>query len=173
MNKKTSNSNSNEPRYEGTDWDPVANVRLRGRRDATPKRKVKTRGVITFACMGMMASVAKKLRQGYEVRLLAGMDDDTAAIRLFPCLDKECKQMFVAAQSMGAFRTVTLADKHAEVRIRGEVATETEVERFKDEHKARSEQYKASMLCVTPDTTVTCPNCNTTFRVGKQLADRK
>ena len=167
------NNNSNEPRYEGTDWDPVASIRRESKDHATVRRKVKTRGVYNFACEGMMASVFKKLRQGYEVRLLAGLNDDTAAIRLYPCLEKDCKTMFVAAQTMGDFRTKTLADKHAEVRIRGEVATETEVERFKDEHKARSAEYKASMLCVTPDTTVTCPNCHTTFRVGKQLADRK
>ena len=172
MNRKRNYSNE-EPRYEGTDWDPVATVKQKGPSCRTVSRKVKTKGVRYFDGSPLMGDVITRLRQGYEVRICTARDMESAAIRLFPCLDADCRTMHVTAQAMGEFRTETLADKHAVVRIGGAAAKRAEVERYIDRAEIRYAKRRASMVCVTPDTTVTCPSCGSTFRVGRQLTDRK
>ena len=94
------------------------------------------------------------------------------SVRLIPVLDKSCKIMHVTAQSMGKFNSELLADKKVTVIHRDRELSEKETENLVSAQAAKfdPEFRRAERYHVSPDTVVTCPNCGTEFRVGKQLS---
>ena len=151
-----------EARFEGTNWDePEVRVIRHGVRHSSLERKVVTKGVKKIECTRALNDAIRLLRMGYEVRLANAKGE---AIRLYPCLMKDLKTMFVGAMTMGEFRSM-LSDKKARLVNRGE---EVDGESLAEEQKKRYEE--AQSVRITPDTMVTCPKCGTQFRVGKKLA---
>ena len=157
------NTNANETRLEGANWDePVVKVRRNGNM-GNVKRKVLTKGVKVLNVGAVLKQVKELLRQGYEVRLADdyGMD----AVRLFPLAKPDCKSMYAAAQTMGTFRQCLMGKKlrvrHGEHEIKS-----AEAAAMVKEAAVRKEQNDKRMW-ITPDTVVRCPKCGTEFRVGR------
>ena len=161
-NKKSTKSNNTETeaRFVGTNWDiPEVTLRKQGAGHRTLKRKVITTGIYDVGLNDdTLAEIKVALRQGKEVRI-------NGMIRLFPCMDKELSQMFVAAQTMNPLRNL-LADKKAKVT---HCKKEVDVEEMLEVANERHERYMAERNEVTPDILVTCPKCGHKFRVGRKI----
>lgn len=158
--------NDSEARYAGTNWDePVVRVKKNGPKYPKLYRKVLTKGEVpVLLTESLSKSIVEKLRQGREVRLeFYGYGP---GIRLFPCMDKECEKMNVIAQTIGEFREC-LSDKKVKIIHGNRELSEAETAQLIRENTAQYESSKR--ICVSPDTMVTCPECGTEFRVGKQL----
>ena len=155
---------SNEPRYEGTNWDePIVRVRRNGSTRQQVKRKVLTRGIKRIHAFALTKeAIVKYLREGYEVRITDANDKDM--IRLFPCMSKDMKKLTITAQTMGEFREC-ISDKKVHIYHGGKELSKHQAEKMVIEQRERVE----NRLAVTPDTVVTCPKCGTEFRVGKEL----
>lgn len=168
MKKKPVNKavKDSEPRYAGTNWDePVVRVKKNGYENPVLRRKVLTTGEVPVLIPESLSkSIIKSLRMGREVRLdVSGYGE---GIRLFPCMNRDCTQMFIAAQTMGDFREC-VADKKVKVIHCDRELSEDETAQLVRESVERHEANRREN--VSPDTLVTCPNCGTEFRVGKQL----
>jgi len=144
-------------------WDAEVKMKCIGPNRADMRRKVRTVGTVQIDVADLFEEAKQLLRQGYEVRLTS--ENDGEAIRLFPCLDANYSQMFVAAMSMGTFRT-TVADIPFRMTHCGE---EVDVKTASEEKAKKAETIRQNRQHVTPDTVVKCPNCGTEFRVGKTL----
>ena len=158
--------NDSEARYAGTNWDePVVRVKKNGPKYPKLYRKVLTKGEVpVLVPESLSKSIVEKLRQGREVRLeFYGYGP---GIRLFPCMDKECEKMNVIAQTIGEFREC-LSDKKVKIIHGNRELSEAETAQLIRESEEHYESSKR--ICVSPDTMVTCPECGTEFRVGKQL----
>lgn len=157
------NTNANETRLEGANWDePVVKVRRNGNHGDV-KRKVLTKGVKLLNVGAVMKQVKELMRQGYEVRLAD--DYGMEAVRLFPLATPDCKSMYAAAQTMGTFRQC-LIGKKLRVRHGGHEIKSSEAAALVKEAAVRKE-VNDMRLWVTADTVVKCPKCGTEFRVGR------
>lgn len=145
-------------------WRAKVSAKSSGPHRADMRRKVMTRGVKTIDVLDLFEEAKLLLRQGYEVRLAS--ENDGEAIRLYPCLDANYAQMFVAAMTMGGFRQSVGDIPFCMVHC-GETV-DLEEERVAKERKAETIR-RQSRQNVSPDTVVTCPKCGTEFRVGKVL----
>lgn len=157
---------NNPARHEAVpvgEWEADVTAKRNGRTNAALRRKVKTVGIKQLDVADLFDEVRGYLRRGYEVRLTSKNDGE--AIRLYPCLDADFTQMFVAAMTMGAFRT-SLADIRFRTSHCGQSVDPADERTAKGE---RAERIAAARQSVTPDTVVTCPKCGTEFRVGKVL----
>lgn len=163
MNTQT----TTEDRYTVENWEPEFHVRSKGthmsRKVVTPK------GVARFSVD--FDSIAKRLRQGYEVRLVG--HDNRDAVRLIPILTTDCREMHVKAQTMGLFATSTYNGlkftlKRRNRTIRPEDGAEMQSEKMRKQSEMR--KVYRELKEVTPDLSVTCPNCGTTFRIGRKMA---
>lgn len=153
--------NQTEPRIYGN-WEPTVDVKSHGPSKSTLRRKVVARK--RAFCKVNLDNIVAKLRQGYEVILT----DDTNAneptgIRLYHCMDKGLTHMFVAAQTVGAFRK-SISDIKFTVRRNGLKATKEECERMVLEAVERHETVKREAAC--PTRIVTCPKCGYDFEIG-------
>lgn len=156
---------TNEPRFEGANWDqPVVKVKRNGA-TTTIRRKVLTKGVKTLSVGGVMKEVKELMRRGHEVRLAD--ENGNEVIRLFPLASPDCKTMYPVAQTMGVSKD-WLVGKILRVSYRDHEIKGAQVQSLINEAKMHSD---AKRRCVSPDTVVTCPNCGTEFRVGRPLAD--
>ena len=81
-------------------------------------------------------------------------------------METDLATMIVCARTMGAFRKATLADKRARLVRHGEEVSAQDAADYMSARRAETPPCDE----VTPDTTVTCPNCGTTFRVGRRIA---
>ena len=148
-----------EKRIRCTNWESENLVSLRAKgKNHTVSRKVLTKDVRSLDAGDLIYDVMRLLKQGYEVRLNDHGGD--AAIRLYPCVDKEMKAMYVASQTMGDFRH-SLKGKRITFTRGGEDISEEEALDFAKKCKQRGDE-------VTPDKMVTCPKCGKHFRVGKK-----
>ncbi len=121
-------------------------------------RKVLTKDVYKLPAADIITEAISLLKKGYEVRLCGKASE---AIRLYPCVEQDMETMFVAAQTMGKFRT-SLSTKKVKLLRKGVEATTADMINL-------NRDQKEEIARVSPDCTVTCPNCGTTFRVGKKL----
>ena len=119
-----------------------------------------------IAPCGLLAvfdEIAEVLREGYDVHV-------SERCRFFTCLNKSRTQLEVVAQSMGKFRKA-MADIPFAFDCGGEtVSAEKLAERARRSRSRRSAAAEDAAKQVTPDMQVTCPNCGTTFRVGRRVA---
>ena len=97
---------------------------------------------------------------GYEVRLFGG------SLRLYHCVDKEFRTMYVAAATLADSRVRSCVHdiEFDFVRRDGRHDVQDVINLELDRRTAADE-----MPHVTPDTVVKCPECGATFRVGKAL----
>ena len=131
-----------------------------------------------MAPCGLLAvfdEIAEVLREGYDVHL-------SERCRFFTCVNKSRTQLEVVAQTMGKFRKAMadipfafVADGEAvserTLRERAKLLARERAERAAEEAaKATRARQAVSAAQVTPDMQVTCPNCGTTFRVGRRVA---
>ena len=151
-NRETHDTNG-EPRAYGM-WEPKVNVKLNGKRNATLRRKVVTNGVKFYAVP--LKEIVKDLRQGFEVRL--GMNGE-GSIRVYPCLDKDYRAIFPAADTMGVFRDKAYEGIDFEIRHRGEEIGAEECERAAAENHAGRES-------ACPVRMVECPKCGYEFEIS-------
>lgn len=158
-------SRNNEQRYVCENWDRGAEVLVKTRgRGRLPSRKVKTTGIERIKLTaGQIMEVVRLLREGRDVRFAYEGED---AWRIFPCLNADGK-MVAVAQSMGSFRLNTYVGK--KVRLMS-ANGRRELEPGEYERRVRKAREER-LACVTPDTTVSCPKCGYSFRVGKKLAN--
>lgn len=160
---------SAEERFQCDNWDADyyrVNVKSQGV-GKKPARKVVTKGVSHVMVNVSHSVIVDKLRKGYEVRLeFSGSGQD--AIRLFPFMAPDLKHMEVKADTMGAFRTATLADKKAVFARMGKHVSKSDVEEFVREKVNQRMGGESESDYVTPDTMVTCPRCGYKFRVGRK-----
>lgn len=161
-------NNDDEIRLHVTDWETELPARL-NKGHAKISRKVVTKGVIDMRHTGLagwvhgiMTYIDIQLRKGYEVRIPDFRGKE--AIRLYPCVKNDMKTVFVAAQTMGPFREI-LSKKRVRAFVKGKEATKESAQLIAKEAR-RNDKRKPS---VTPDLMVSCPNCGTSFRIGKQL----
>ena len=122
-----------------------------------------------IAPCGLLAvfdEIAEVLREGYDVHI-------SERCRFFTCLNKSRTQLEVVAQTMGKFRKA-MADIPFAFDCDGEtVSAEKLNERARllaAEQRRAATKRSAATKQVTPDMQVTCPNCGTTFRVGRRVA---
>lgn len=163
-------SSEKEIRLGVENWDRDAPIRLNKGHNHS-NRKIVTRGIMTSRDMGkahqldaenVLEEIQHILRSGYEYRLLD--EDGNEALRLYPCVEKDMKTVFVAAQTMGDFRH-SLGDKRVVPFVKGRLASKSEVRKMLDaSDKTRNRGYSA----VTPDMTVICDGCGKVIRVGKK-----
>ena len=178
MKSKNPNKNeSTEKRFQCENWDTDyfrVNVKSYGR-GRSPARKVVTKGIHKLLLGVEHRRITDLLRRGYEVRLeFAGSGQD--AIRLFPIMTQDLKHMEVKADTMGSFKTDTLADKKAVFARMGKDVSRAEIEDYDATKKSETPvgKWKPGMGgeseqdYVTPDMMVTCPNCGYNFRVGRK-----
>ena len=153
---------NNEPRFVG-DWEPTVEIKSRGPSSSTMRRKVVTKSKV-FVKVDL-DWVISGLRHGHEVVLVADpkMPDTTGGIRLYPCMEKDLKHMFVAAQTVGDFRH-SISDIKANVRYRGKEMANTDCEQLVAEAAKRFEVAKRESAC--PTRVVTCPKCGYEFEIG-------
>ena len=169
MNKETTTENE---RYGCDNWDPEVRVKRHGKHPSL-QRKVLTRGIVRIERPRLLELITEKLRKGLEVRI-TGVDGGDA-IRFFPLAGTDCKSMFPKAQAMGDFAKC-LGDKRLTVvtgsdrRELDDVEIGRKIAAQKERYVEEYERTHADRPSVTPDTVVTCPNCGTEFRVGRQLA---
>jgi len=104
------------------------------------------------------------IKSGYEVRI----GSMKSGIRLFPYLNTDFKTQRVVAQTHGDFRE---AIKDAPWNESGKVTHNLDemVDITSRRNNFTRDGYSLAKAGVTPDTMVECPNCGTTFRVGKKL----
>lgn len=160
------NENNNEARVTA-DWEPQASVQKKDARHPYLKRKLLTTGIERFRLPMTLEQIRQALRQGKEVRFYDGGEND--AIRIFPLLSRDCKTIYPVAETMGDFRDC-LSDLKPHVMHNRKELNDMELRREVNAQRAKYEAGKeATRLSVTPDTMVTCPNCGTEFRVGRQL----
>ena len=159
--------NETETRFTA-DW--VADVKVEtGGITHIPTRKVLTKSTKQIQLSKSQAvNIADSLQKGCEVRLTAFGKE---AIRLYPCLDKDYKAMFVAAQSMGDFRSGTYNGIKFKIAKRHRKSErDWTPEDFRElSKKTNKERNRRIYHSVTPDTMVTCPECGFEFRVGKPM----
>lgn len=145
-----------EPRYIGTNWDDVK-VAVTRRGDSLA-RKVVTKGVRYIDIGDCVRRLIADLRRGYEVRLTDPSRTD--AIRIYPCAAKHGNGMDVTIRAMNELSRA-LADKTVQL-----IDPET---RRRDDPDACPDEPDNAPEGITPDTTVTCPSCGHTIRVGRKL----
>lgn len=152
-------------------WDREAPVRL-NKGHHQNNRKIVTRGIVTsrdfgqvhqFYAEALLMAITEILRSGYEYRLFD--KDGNEAVRLYPCVEKDMKTVFVAAQTMGDFRHA-LSDKRVVPFVKGRLASKKEVQ---ETLEASDRTRSRGIVAVTPDMMATCPACGFEFRVGKKL----
>lgn len=148
MNKKTDN-----------DWEDVTvRIKRKGKGHAL-SRKVVTGKPNEIVIVPELDEILEAMQNSpREFRLATS--DGQEAIRLFPCLTSDLKEMVIVAQAMGDFRR-GIPPQRTRFTYRGESISRKEVERMN--RRAKEEQH------VTPDVMATCPKCHFTFRVGKKL----
>ena len=167
MNNNETTNETNDTRYTA-EWEPVAKVKSNGRTCPTLKRKVLTRGVKEYHQGNILRLIVNDLRQGYEVRL-CDCDGD-AFLRIFPVLGKDCKRLFAASQAMEPLSR-SLCGIKPTIHHGGRAIREGETEDMvRKAYVAYAKSKAHDVPEVTPSTMVTCPNCGTTFRVGRALA---
>jgi len=160
-NAKNNNSKTENGRFVCDNWDAEVNVHYHGGHNSVT-RKVVTKGqwhVNHEAWPTIVNEIKKHMRMGQIVYL--GTD-----LIFVPVMKKDLTGMYASARAMGGLYAC-LEDKKATVKHRGEILDEEQCEDMVEEQNRRHE--KSMKASVTPDTMVTCPNCGTEFRVGKQL----
>lgn len=149
--------------------DPEVSLVKRGARNLC--RKVEVTGIVdleddpeldipsdTLEELGDL--LKKRLRQGREVRLWGG-------VRFYPCTDKSnASKIVVCAQTMGFLRGDLLADKKPRF-FRGK--SEVDAAGLAKLDRAAKKNAAGKKKAAIPDTMVTCPDCGSEFRVGRQL----
>ena len=156
MNKRI----NQEKRIRCTNWDDENVVSLASNgKNHSIVRKVITKDVKSLDAGDLIYDAIRLLKQGYEVRLNDNGGD--AALRLYPCVDKEMKSMYISAQTMGDFRHSLKGKKIAFTRGGEDISTEEAFD-FAKKCKKRGDE-------VTPDKMATCPKCGKHFRVGKRV----
>jgi len=114
--------------------------------------------------------VIKELIAAMEAEEDFIIGDEDGGIRVYMIVGSDTEKIKVCAQTFGWLRTImgdatwTIAD---ESKLTWEDAKRCVVADKRRKAKERG------MICVTPDSIVTCPKCKTQFRVGKALADCK
>ena len=147
----------NTDRFVCDNWDePEVNVTSNGSHHA-PSRKVKSRGAVSVDAPSLYERIVKSLRSGYDIKLCDGA---SPLARFIACVDNK-GAMFVRAEAMGDFCVKTLADKKPRY-VKG--GRDISV----DEAMAKPEAKKKDRKCQSKvDSYVTCPNCDTKIRVGR------
>lgn len=162
---RTKAPRATDERFVCGNWDkPEVNIVGHGKGHA-PARKVCTpNGMRKIDATEILDEAHALLRAGYEVRLASERFGE--AVRLVPMMASDLGSMQVHARAMGGFRDETLRDKRARlVRLGKEVSAKKAADYMSAK---RAETPNGAE--VTPDTKVTCPNCGTTFRVGRRIA---
>lgn len=154
----TQKSNNNEARVEGV-WEPTVKIGTKGAHAAIG-RKVLTKGRTYFIVH--LQEITKLLRSGQEVLLTDNADSDSG-IRLYPCMDKGVKEMFVAAQTMGDFRK-TLNDVKFNIVSRGQRISRKTCDAMILTQTQRFVNAKREAAC--PTRVVECPKCGYEFEIG-------
>ena len=146
-------------RLEGK-WRATARYGSDGRKNTVPRRFVHNRGVRDIEDRRLEKKIVGLLRDGYEVRLFGG------SVRLYHCVDKEFRTMYVAAATLADSRVRSCVhDIGFEfVRKDGKHDVQDVIDMELDRRTAANE-----MPHITPDTVVECPECGAQFRVGKVL----
>ena len=109
------------------------------------------------------------LRTGLDVHLAFG---DEACVRFFACATEDGKRMFVAAQTMGTFRTATydgLVVSYTSEKGARKIPKAEAMERFALSKMPRAQEGGQERDHVTPETVVACPRCGYEFKVGRSL----
>ena len=145
------------------EWEAEVSTKSRGPDRPDRDRKVKTVGIVTLDGADLFDEIRLLMRKGYEVRLSSRRDGE--CLRFFPCLTPSYDQMFVAAQTMGSFRTA-IGDIPFRMSHRGKEVDPRDERAAKER---RADEIREARRHVTPDTLVTCPQCGCEFRVGKTL----
>ena len=142
-------------------WRATARYGGSGRRNTVPRRFVHNRGHKDIEDRRLEKKIVDLLRGGYEVRLFGG------SVRLYHCVDKEFRTMYVAASTLADSRVRSCVHDIAFdfVRRDGRHDVQDVIDMELDRRTAVDE-----MPHITPDTTVECPKCGHRFRVGKKLA---
>lgn len=163
-NRKPRSVKDNRKRIELCNWQEEVPVAVQSKGDHF-SAKAKARGIRTevdiarkmgidpASVEAFLDQVLKCVREGYDVQVCG-------AIHIYGCV-KSLKTPFVAAKTMGAFRR-GVADKAVRPTLAGKPVTAKEIAEL-------NAKRKEECAHVSPDTIVECPNCGTTFRVGKVL----
>lgn len=164
-----------EIRLQVTNWDKEVPVMTNKRSDRPSSRKVLTKGVITFGTASanaatedaaVLSRILAVVRAGYEYRMVD--ENGEEALRFIPVVEKDMKTVTLVAQTMGSFRG-SLNDKEVKPFYQGEEVPRTKAAKMVIEAQKDDAAYRSSRVNVSPDMVVTCPECGTEFRVGKQL----
>ena len=141
-------------------WRATAQYHGDGQKNAVPRRFVHNRGVREIEDRRLERKITDLLRSGYEVRLFGG------SVRLYHCVDKEFRTMYVAAATLADSRMRSCVHdiEFDFVHKGGKRDRQDVVDMELDRRQARD-----GMIHVTPDTVVECPECGTQFRIGKVL----
>ena len=146
---------------EVNNWDqPEVKVRKQGGERLDMHRFVKTTGDVHIPCDNLLPRITELLRQGK--RVILGDGD----IMLYPLVNAEMTGLKVSAK-IGSELAKCLADKTFKVLWKGrEVNGKNLAKQYRNDIK-ENRKHKTE---VTPDTIVECPNCGTSFRIGKRIA---
>ena len=146
---------------EVNNWDqPEVKACTQGDGHLDMRRFVKTTGDVHIPCDNLLPRITELLRQGK--RVILGDGD----ISLYPIVNVEMTGLKVSAK-IGGELSNCLADKTFKVLWKGR---EVNGKNLAKQHRDGVEENRKHKIEVTPDTIVECPNCGTSFRIGKRIA---
>ena len=141
-------------------WRATAGYASNGRTNLVPRRFVRNRGVREIEDRRLEWKITDLLRSGYEVRLFGG------SVRLYHCVDREYRTMYVAARTMADSRLRSCVHDIGFDFVReGRMKSAADVMDMELDRRNAADE----MPHITPDTIVECPECGAKFRVGKNL----
>jgi len=148
------------------EWEPEVKFRSNGACNRTMQRKVVTKDVVRVEADQFLNMAIDRLRHGYEVRATLNGED---ALRLIPITDREFRKIGIKAQTMGSFIN-RMSDLMVKIlKRRGEKISRDAANACISDAEQKYDEFRNALVHVTPDMTVTCPECGTEFRVGKVL----
>ena len=169
----TNTDMNRKPRPTCTNWDEGATVAIRSHgRGWRTERKVVSTGTGELRLPKKYGdSLRRMLRTGLDVHLAFG---DEACVRFFACATEDGKRMFVAAQTMGTFRTATydgLVVSYTSEKGARKIPKAEAMKRFALSKMPRAQRAEGcpERDHVTPETVVACPRCGYEFKVGRSL----
>lgn len=168
------NNREGEIRLKFTKWHGEIPLMTQKKANRPSNRKVITKGVVSGFDFNEIAKaedaavltrILDFVRAGYEYRMVD--ENGEEALRFIPIVEKDMKTVTLVAQTMGLFRKA-LDYKEVKPFYRGKEISRAKASKLVTEAQKEDAEYK-QRVNVTPDTTVECPFCGTTFRVGKKL----
>ena len=159
------------------EWDAKAKCKRREKTRSSMRTRLNLKGTVNIQVPNLLPRIVELVRQGYAVNLCGEEYADKhnpkgAAIQIKPAVDGDLKAIHIIAATLGKFKTAT-SDIKFHYSRNGKDVSKAAILREAEEVRAKAQERREFLKCVSPDSVVTCPQCGTSFRIGKTLTDSK